>query len=239
MSQSENQSKSGPTGVKYRSRYVSRTTYYRTNKNFQSGQALKPKPKFDISKQEAKGAAIKTAAILVIGNEILTGRRRDINSHYFSQYTKNLGIRLDKVEIVPDKEEDIAEAVTRLSNKFDWVLTTGGIGPGPHDVTYAAVAKAFNLPLALHSESAKRRAEFDETRKRLSKLTGEKKEARNKLVTFPSGAGVDVIHVAPKVWTPVVRVHKVTILPGSPALFQDLIERLKPYLNIPKLGVKQ
>ncbi|KAG8895611.1 hypothetical protein FRB99_000428 [Tulasnella sp. 403] len=129
-----------------------------------------------------------------------------------------------------------AEAVTRLAGRYDLVVVTGGIGPTDNDKTYAAVANAFGLSLQVHQDSLQRMEAYNATRRHLANLSDEKRQQRMKLVTLPSGPGVEVLHVARNIWTPVVRIQqKVALLPGDPAIYQDLVERLKPYLNIPSI----
>ncbi|HEX6984576.1 MAG TPA: competence/damage-inducible protein A, partial [Planctomycetaceae bacterium] len=88
-----------------------------------------------------------TAAVLIIGNEILSGRTRDVNLSYLAVRLNELGIRLREARVVADVEEDIVDAVNRCRARYDYVFTTGGIGPTHDDITAASVAKAFGLPL--------------------------------------------------------------------------------------------
>jgi hypothetical protein len=75
------------------------------------------------------GRFIQTAAMLVIGDEVLNGKTKDTNSNYFAKHCFELGIELKRIEVVPDEEADIVEAARRLTDRFDWVVSTGGIGP--------------------------------------------------------------------------------------------------------------
>jgi len=88
-----------------------------------------------------------TAAILVIGDEILSGRTKDKNIGYIADYLGQIGIDLREVRIVPDVEDDIVEAVNALRHRYTYVFTTGGIGPTHDDITADAVAKAFGVPI--------------------------------------------------------------------------------------------
>src|ERR1700674_1324627 len=88
-----------------------------------------------------------TAAILVIGDEILSGRTKDKNVGYIADYLGALGIDLKEVRIVADEEPEIVDALNALRRRYDYVFTTGGIGPPHDDITADAVAKAFNVPI--------------------------------------------------------------------------------------------
>ncbi|KAJ5492395.1 hypothetical protein N7453_010492 [Penicillium expansum] len=99
---------------------------------------------------------IHTAACLIIGDEVLGGKTIDTNSPYLAKFCFSLGIELKRVEVIPDDEEDIIEAVRRMSSRYDFVVTSGGIGPTHDDITYSAIAKAFNLKLALHQPAFER-----------------------------------------------------------------------------------
>ena len=85
------------------------------------------------------------AAILIIGNEILSGRTQDTNTSTLSIWLNSLGIKVQEVRTIPDSEKIIVETVTDLRKKFDYVFTTGGIGPTHDDITASSIAKAFNL----------------------------------------------------------------------------------------------
>ncbi len=90
---------------------------------------------------------IVTAAILVIGDEILSGRTKDKNIGYIAEYLTNLGIDLREVRVVPDIEEEIVDALNALRARYSYVFTTGGIGPTHDDITADSVAKAFGVPI--------------------------------------------------------------------------------------------
>src|SRR3954462_15066640 len=88
-----------------------------------------------------------TAAILVIGDEILSGRTKDKNIGYIAEYLTNIGIDLKEVRVVPDVEEEIVAAVNALRSRYTYLFTTGGIGPTHDDITADAVAKALGVPI--------------------------------------------------------------------------------------------
>ena len=89
----------------------------------------------------------KTAAILLIGNELLSGKTRDENAHWLAKRLFQLGVRLSRVEMVPDDVPVVAEAVRRLSEANDWLFTSGGVGPTHDDMTIPSVAAAFDVPV--------------------------------------------------------------------------------------------
>src|SRR3982075_4518859 len=92
-------------------------------------------------------AEIITAAILVIGDEILSGRTKDKNIGYIAEYLTNIGIDMREVRVVPDIEEEIIAALNALRNRYTYVFTTGGIGPTHDDITADCVAKAFGVSI--------------------------------------------------------------------------------------------
>src|SRR5919206_4219608 len=119
---------------------------------------------------------IVTAAILVIGDEILSGRTKDKNIGYIAEYLTNIGIDLKQVRVVPDEEDEIVDALNALRSRYTHVFTTGGIGPTHDDITADAVAKAFGVPIDFHPEAvALLRARFggadlNEARMRMARV---------------------------------------------------------------------
>ena len=96
-----------------------------------------------------KADEVVTAAFLVIGDEILSGRTKDKNIGFVADYMTSLGIDLKEVRVVPDEQQEIVPAVNALRARYDYVFTSGGIGPTHHDITAESVAAAFNVPLNL------------------------------------------------------------------------------------------
>lgn len=135
------------------------------------------------------------------------------------------------VEVIPDDEDDIVETARRLSSKYDWVITSGGIGPTPDDITYEALGKAFGeAPLVYHEETLRR---MDISAQKLGRApaTGEAREAQKRMALFPQNA--EVIFPTEQFWVPVVRMNgNVCILPGIPSLFENLLLAMPPYLNL-------
>ncbi|SVD87929.1 uncharacterized protein METZ01_LOCUS440783, partial [marine metagenome] len=94
-----------------------------------------------------------SAAIVIIGNEILSGRTQDVNVATMSKWLNELGIKLEEVRVIPDKEYSIIKTINEVKKKFNYVFTTGGIGPTHDDITSRSVAKAFNLSYGYHKEA--------------------------------------------------------------------------------------
>merc|ERR1712093_457808 len=90
--------------------------------------------------------------LLIIGDEVLGGKTVDTNSAYMAKFCFQLGMALKRIEVIADDEDEIVEAVKRMSTNYDFVVTSGGIGPTHDDITYQSIAKAFSLPLILHDE---------------------------------------------------------------------------------------
>ena len=93
------------------------------------------------------------AAIVIIGNEILSGRTQDVNISIISKWLNTLGVRVLEVRVIPDVEERIIETINELRRNFDYVFTTGGIGPTHDDITSKSIAKTFNLSCGYHKEA--------------------------------------------------------------------------------------
>ena len=117
-----------------------------------------------------------TSAIIIIGNEILSGRTQEFNLSYLSIWLNKLGVRVEEVRIIPDIENKIVNCVNELRRKFNYVFTTGGIGPTHDDITAMSISKAFNLNYEIHQkafnilEKYYKPGEFNEGRKKMAKL---------------------------------------------------------------------
>lgn len=156
-----------------------------------------------------------SAACLVIGDEILTGKVHDRNSHLLAQVLFERGVRLRRVETVPDELDDIAGSVRQLSERFTYVFTSGGIGPTHDDMTYAGIAQAFGVGLAYHQPTLDAFAAYYESRGR-----GKLNEARKRMALIPQGAEV---WSTPDSWVPFVVMENVHVLPGVPELFEKML----------------
>lgn len=176
---------------------------------------------------------------IIIGDEVLNGKTKDSNSNYFAQFCFNRGIELKRIEVIADDAEEIAEAVRRFGEKYDFTVTSGGIGPTFDDITYESIAKAFGAePLEYHDETLRRMAEMQKGRSQSREQTEEMVAARKRMALFPSSkgsgaAGVEVIHPTESLWVPVVRINgRICILPGVPRLFEALLDGMEPYVPI-------
>jgi molybdenum cofactor synthesis domain-containing protein len=158
-----------------------------------------------------------TAALLVIGDEILSGRTQDKNVGQVALWLNEQGIRLAEVRVVPDQIERIAEAVNALRERYDYLFTTGGIGPTHDDITVDAMAAAFGVPVIVHPEA--RRILEDYYRDRPDGLT----EARLRMARAPDGA-----ELVPNPYSgaPGVKMGNVYILAGVPQIAASMLEGL-------------
>ena len=160
------------------------------------------------------------AAILIIGNEILSGRTQDKNIAFLSNWLNlNCGIAVTEVRIIPDVEKIIVKNIRLLSKKFNYVFTTGGIGPTHDDITAKSIAKAFKVKYQFHREAYKilekyyGKKKFNDGRKKMAKMP---KIA--KLIYNPSSAAPGFI------------TKNVLSLPGVPSILNSMIENCKRYL---------
>jgi molybdenum cofactor synthesis domain-containing protein len=160
---------------------------------------------------------IWTAALVVIGDEILSGRTQDQNVAQVALWLNDHGIRLAEVRIVPDHGERIAEAVNALREAHDYVFTTGGIGPTHDDITVDAIAAAFGVPVVIHPEA--RRILEDYYRDRPGGLT----QARLRMARTPEGAE---LIPNPSSGAPGVRMGNVYILAGVPYIAASMLAAL-------------
>jgi len=169
---------------------------------------------------------IVTAAVLVIGDEILSGRTKDKNIGFIAEMCTAVGIDLKEVRIVSDDEPDIVAALNALRARYTYVFTTGGIGPTHDDITADCVAKAFGVPLDVHPEAVAILKE------RLAKTGGELNEARLRMARIPRGASLvaNKVSGAPGFW-----MGNVITMAGIPAVMQGMMDEVLPKL---KTGVK-
>src|SRR5262249_39649748 len=144
----------------------------------------------------SKAHHLVTAAVLVIGDEILSGRTKDKNIGYIAEYLTGLGIDLMEVRVVGDEEAAIVEAVNALRARHTYVFTTGGIGPTHDDITAECVAKAFGVPIDFDPRAVAILKE------RMAQTGAEMNEARMRMTRIPQGA--DLVHnkvsAAPGFW---------------------------------------
>jgi len=160
------------------------------------------------------------AAILIIGNEILSGRTQDKNTLFISNWLNlKCGITVDEVRIISDKEKTIVENILYLSKKFNYVFTTGGIGPTHDDITAQSISKAFKVKYEYHKEAYMI----------LEKYYGKKKfnDGRKKMAKMPKGSK---LIYNPSSAAPGFMIKNVLSLPGVPSILDSMIENCKRYL---------
>jgi molybdenum cofactor synthesis domain-containing protein len=170
----------------------------------------------------ASSSSLVTAAILAIGDELLSGRTKDKNIVHLAELLTLSGIELKEVRIVADDEDAIVDALNALRSRFDYVFTSGGIGPTHDDITADSVSKAFGVPcvhdadaMALLAEMyARREMEFTESRQRMARM--------------PQGAR----HIANPVSTaPGFIIGNVYVMAGVPQVFQAMVDNVLPTLR--------
>ena len=159
-------------------------------------------------------------AILIIGNEVLSGRTQDLNVKFISHWLNiNCGISVDEVRIIPDIEKKIIFNVRDLSKKFKYVFTTGGIGPTHDDITALSIAKAFKIKYGFNKEA------FSILEKYYGKNNFN--EGRKKMSKMPSGS---FLIYNPSSAAPGFKIKNVLCLPGVPSILQSMMGNLKKYL---------
>jgi molybdenum cofactor synthesis domain-containing protein len=168
------------------------------------------------------GAEVVTAALLVIGDEILSGRTKDKNIGHIAEYLTAIGIDLKEVRIVPDEEAEIVAALNALRARYSYVFTTGGIGPTHDDITADCVAKAFAVPIDYHPRAVKMMTE------RVTAAGGVMNEARMRMTRVPAGAELvlNKISAAPGFW-----IDNVIVMAGVPHIMQAMLEFVMPKLK--------
>src|SRR5271167_744562 len=169
---------------------------------------------------------IVTAALLVIGDEILSGRTKDKNIGYIADYLTALGIDLCEVRIVGDEESAIVDALNALRARYTYVFTTGGIGPTHDDITADAVAKAFGVSIDYHPRAV------EILRARLAETGGEMNEARMRMTRIPAGGELVLNKISA---APGFRIGNVIVMAGIPNVMQAMLEWVTPQL---KTGAK-
>ena len=163
-----------------------------------------------------------TAAILVIGDEILSGRTRDANMHYLAGELATKGIDLKEARIVPDVQDAIVGALNALRARYDHVFTSGGIGPTHDDITADAVAAAFGLPLHVRDDARELLA------RHYDRSGLEFNEARMRMARIPEGA---VLIDNPISTAPGFSLENVHVMAGVPNIFQAMVASLLPRLT--------
>ena len=160
------------------------------------------------------------AAIIIIGNEILSGRTQDVNVVAISNWLNELGVKLEEVRIISDIEDSIVKTINDVRKKFNYVFTTGGIGPTHDDITSKSIAKAFNISYGYHKEAYEilkqyyGKSEFNEGRKKMAMLPD-----KALLILNPSSGAPGFI------------VDNVYCLPGVPSILKSMLGGLNSKIN--------
>lgn len=160
-----------------------------------------------------------TAAILVIGDEILSGRTKDKNIGYIAEYLTRIGIDIGEVRVVPDVEAEIVAAIDALRKRYTYLFTTGGIGPTHDDITADCVARAFGVGISVNDEAVAMMLE------RLSRE--DLNEARLRMARIPHGAALIANPVSK---APGFRIENVIVMAGVPAIMQAMLDVVAPTL---------
>ena len=163
-----------------------------------------------------------TAAALIIGNEILSGRTHDVNLKFLGTELNALGIQMREARVVADIEEEIVEAINQCRAKYDYVFTTGGIGPTHDDITADCVAKAFGQKLILHPEAERI------LRERVKAMGSEVTEARLRMARTPEHAELLYNEVS---GLPGFKVENVFVMAGIPRVMQAMFQATTAFLE--------
>ena len=156
------------------------------------------------------------ASILIIGNEILSGRTQDTNTNTLAKWLNLNGVKVEEVRVIPDSEKLIIETLNFLRKQYDYVFTTGGIGPTHDDITAESVSKAFKLKYKIHKEAFKILEAYYQP--------GEFNEGRQRMVWMPESAE---LILNPTSGAPGFSVENVFCLPGVPSIMKSMLGGLK------------
>jgi molybdenum cofactor synthesis domain-containing protein len=152
------------------------------------------------------------AAILIIGNEILSGRTQDTNTSTIAIWLNSIGVKVGEVRVIPDIEKTIIETLNLLKTNYDYIFTSGGIGPTHDDITAESVSKAFGLKYEIHKEAYKILEAYYKP--------GEFNEGRQKMVWMPENAN---LILNPTSGAPGFNVENVFCLPGVPSILKSML----------------
>ena len=162
--------------------------------------------------------SLSSACILVIGDEVLSGRTEDKNINFIAKRCDNIGVSVNEVRIIPDDKETIKNTVLECYKKFDYIFTTGGIGPTHDDITTECIASAFNLDVEINPEALKRLKDH------YKKSNVELNDARIKMAKIPKGAKLIDNPVSS---APGFIVENIFVLPGVPKIMQAMFDGIE------------
>lgn len=157
----------------------------------------------------------KTAGIVIIGNEVLSGKTRDTNSHFFCTELRQLGVELQKISTIQDDIEIIGKEVAAFSDRFDYVFTSGGVGPTHDDVTIEGVAHGLGVRVVRHPDIERRMRQ---------RLGDQVNEARLRMANVPEGATL-LVTEAP--FAAIVKIRNIYIFPGIPRILEERFHAIK------------
>ena len=176
---------------------------------------------------EGQGQARVTAAVLIIGDEILSGRTQDTNLRDIARYLGTFGVDVAEARVVPDVHEEIVATLNALRERYDYVITTGGIGPTHDDITADAVAAAFGVPLYEHPEILAMMT---------ARWSGELNPARRRMARVPQGGE---LVKNPVQGPPGFTIGNVFVLAGVPQIMRGMLEDVGPRLKGGKVTVSR
>ena len=162
-------------------------------------------------------SSLRTTGIIIIGNEILSGRTQDLNSRYLAQRLLTIGITVNEVRIIPDLKGQIINCVNEFRSKYTFVFTSGGIGPTHDDITAECIASAFNVDLPINRD-AKKLLENYYIKKNVTLNS-----SRLRMARIPKGADMipNPISIAPG-----FQIQNVFVLAGIPSIFKAMVENI-------------
>jgi len=157
----------------------------------------------------------KTAGIVIIGNEVLSGKTQDTNSYFLCTELRRLGVEVQKISTIQDEIPIIGREVAAFSKQVDFVFTTGGVGPTHDDVTIEGIAHGFGLNVVRHPDIERRMRQ---------RFGGDLNEARLRMANVPEGA---TLLATEALFAPIVKIHNVYIFPGIPKILQERFLTIK------------
>ncbi len=157
----------------------------------------------------------KTAGIVIIGNEVLSGKTRDTNSHFFCTELRQLGVEVQKISTIQDDIEIIGQEVSTFSSRFDYVFTSGGVGPTHDDVTIEGIAHGLGIQVIRHPDIERRMRQ---------RLGDQVNDARLRMANVPEGATL-LATEAP--FAAIVKIRNIYIFPGIPKILEERFHAIK------------
>ena len=157
----------------------------------------------------------KSAGIIIIGNEVLSGKTQDTNSHFLCIELRQLGVDVQRISTIPDDIELIGHEAVTFSQRFDFVFTTGGVGPTHDDVTIDGIAHGLGVKVIRHPELERRMRQ---------RLGADANEARLRMTNVPEGAELLAMDA---LFAPVIKIHNIFIFPGIPKILRERFHTIK------------